>query len=168
LLTTMDDCALDLQILQRELSALAGQEVHFIRSHYSDGTPCYMILPTDRGELKSGFWEALRASPTGGIWLAPEEALLGFASFVIERRAKSKRVTPGDLELELERLLSNGPARAAELVPRFEKQGVSRHALGRAARRLGVVRLKQGMKGGWVWMKPQNLADGASSTSPGS
>ncbi len=168
MLTTTDDCALDLQVLQRELSALAGQEVHFIRRHYSDGTPCYMVLPTDRGELTSGFWEALRASPTSGIWPTPEEALLGFAAFVNERRAKSRRVTRSDLELELKRLLSNGPAWAAELVPHFEKQGVSRHALGRTARRLGVVRLKQGMKGGWVWKLPQNLADGAHSTSPGS
>jgi hypothetical protein len=143
-----------LRELVSELSRLVGHPVELLRMTFPSGAPACLLRPVDRALRQGAFWRVVRASPSAGIWHTPEEALIGFASSVRGWRAAAASTAPHDLENTLRDRLNGGPVPAATLLADFAEQGVSRDRVGRAARRIGIVRQKMGMGGGWMWSLP--------------
>lgn len=60
----------------------------------------------------------------------------------------------GDVADVLKQLLANGPQPAKEVQAEVEAAGFSWSQAQRTAGRMGILRKKTGMKGGWVWALP--------------
>jgi len=81
--------------LLSELSRMAGQQVELVKRKVTGGAPVWLVVPVDRGQLRSGFWLAVQGSAAGGVWDAPERALAGFAAGVEGWVAASQAAAPG-------------------------------------------------------------------------
>ena len=150
-----------MSLLLVELSRLVGHSVELVHRITPSGALACLIAPVDRGRLQDGFWRAVRASPAAGIWNTPEAALVGFAASVAGYRAAAARTSPTRLEGVLRDRLAGGAQPAAVLLADFASQGVSRDRVGRAARRIGVMRRKTGMVAGWMWSQPEDSSVGS-------
>ena len=150
-----------------ELSRLVGHQVEVLERRRDLGAPAYLVAPVQRGMLNEAFWRDLQASCSQGIWDSPEAAVVGFAAAANGSVAIVGETAPRRLENALRRRLVPGPALASEVFAEFADQGVSRDRVGRASRRIGVVRAKAGIAQGWVWTLPEGgkharIEDGAS------
>ena len=54
--------------------------------------------------------------------------------------------------------LAAGPVPAADLIDGAAALGIAERTLQEAAQRMGVVKAKAGMAGGWVWSLPEKAA----------
>jgi hypothetical protein len=127
----------------------------------------FVAVPVDRALLRAPTWRALRAGPRGGVGNTEIEALLLLA-FAAGRVAGGARrpAAPQAADAWLRTVLegAGAPVPVAEVTQAARRAQVSPTAIRRAARRLGVVRRKAGMRGGWVWGLPVEggaSADGA-------
>lgn len=134
-----------------ELSALVGHDVELLEPRAG----CWILAPVDRARLRTPFWQAVRASPGAGVWGSPAAALVGFAAGVEGWSHPRRAGPPEGLYALLQGLLATGPTPVAELLDAAQAAGFSAPQLNRAARRLGVVRKKVGMSGGWTWRLPE-------------
>lgn len=136
-----------------ELSALAGQPVELVEMSFPDKT-YFIVKPVDRTTLNAPFWREVQQSPNHGAWSAPEAAVVGFAAGAAGWHAAASRSAAVGLDTALRDRLAAGSQPAAKLIADFAAVGVSHDKLSRMARRMGVVRSKDGMSGGWRWSLP--------------
>ena len=74
-------------------------------------------------------------------------------------RARPRRESAFDL---LRRLLAAGPTPAGQVRKAAEAAGHSWRTMQRTSQKLGVLRRKDGMHGGWTWVLPVASHEGAS------
>lgn len=134
-----------------ELSVLVGHAVEVLEPRPG----CWVVAPVDRARLRTPFWQAVRASPGAGVWRSSAAALVGFAAGVEGWSRPPRAGPPEGLYVLLRDVLAAGPAPVVELLGAAQAAGFSPPQLNRAARRLGVVRKKAGMTGGWTWRLPE-------------
>ena len=115
----------------------------------------WVAIPKDRTLLQSKTWQALRSGPKAGIGSSPTEAaiLLALAAGKAgQGRPPSKQQAA---KVMLENLLRDGIARTVEEIRGLaQAKGISWTAADRAARDLGVLRKKCGLRGPWIWSLP--------------
>ena len=153
--------ALDLDVVLSELSRLVG---HRLAMHAARGVAAvYMVVPADRLTLGLPFWQAYRADTMRPSWPTgtPEAAVTAFAAGA-HRWLADAASGLSEVDAELRSRLAAGPQPARQLVSSFQASGVSPDRLSRVARRLGVVRTKAGMRGGWLWSLPEGTEGGTS------
>jgi hypothetical protein len=117
----------------------------------------HIAVPLDRALLGSPTWRELRAGPQAGIGSSPEEALLLLAhaagsSSAGVRRVAAAREADRWLRTALEG--AGGPVLVCEVQRAARAAGIASETLRRAATRIGVVRRKHGLHGGWSWSLP--------------
>lgn len=111
----------------------------------------WLAVPKDWAYLASKPWQALKAGPGQGIGQTPAEAaaLLALAVGTAGPIKPTKRDTATHW---LKAQLANSMVVTVPwLKAQAQADGVSVHALDRAARALGVKREKAGMDGPWLW-----------------
>jgi len=136
------------------LSRQAGEQVALLQRGLPGGAHVWMVVPVDRSSMSSARWLAVRALPGSGIWATATEAVAGFGAAWAGGVASSSIEHRGGVPGALAERLSGGPVAASTLIAEYGAAGVSRHRLGRCAGRLGVIRNKVGMTGGWRWSLP--------------
>jgi hypothetical protein len=141
--------------VEAELSQLVDHDVELLGRPTSTGQTLYLVMPKDRSRLQARFWRAVQSSDSMGIWSSPEAAVVAFAAGVHAWRAARSPMDGGDIESALTKRLELGPVAAADVLGEFAGMGVSVHRVGRIARRIGVIRRKSGMRGGWTWFQPE-------------
>ena len=151
----MTDQTLWLERVEAELSQLVNHDVELLGRPTSTGQTLYLVMPKDRSMLQACFWRAVQSSDSMGIWSSPEAAVVAFAAGVHAWRAARSRMDAGDIASALTKRLAMGPVAAADVIDEFAGMGVSVHRVGRIARRIGVIRHKSGMRGGWIWIQPE-------------
>lgn len=140
--------------LMQELGKHAGQAVRLVGFPYLVA-PAYVVAPNEKGVLGTPFWQAAEAAfMDADPYRTPEQAVVAFAAGAKGWIAIASKKPAVDVETELRVRLAAGPAPAAQLMADFAALDVSPDRLGRTARRLGVVRRKAGMAGGWTWEMP--------------
>ena len=144
---------IDIGTLLAELALVVGESVKLAECSFC-GRPAFMVVPTAPGRTTAGFWRAVQADPSGGIWDAPEQAVIAFSAGAKGWLAIASGKAATGLENSLRTRLASGPVPAYRLIAEFATAGISRHQLWRAARRLGVNRRKPGWAAGWVWELP--------------
>ena len=146
--------ALDTHVVLAALSETAGCAVRLRSARLGQSRTFYMVFPADSSQLTQPLWKAVKQSSNQGIWDTPEQAIVGFATQITGwlDQARSPAKCPAVALLQLR--LSSGPVAAATLLCEAAEAGISRDRLGRAARRMGVVRRKDGLRGGWLWELP--------------
>jgi len=154
----MNAAQIDVGAINAELSRLVGHQVELLERRLALGTPAYIVAPVQRDMLADAFWRDLQASCSQGIWESPEAALVGFGAAATAWVAVKGRTAPRGLENALRRRLAPGTAFASDVISEFAHQGVSRDRVGRASRRIGVLRTKAGIAQGWVWALPEGGA----------
>ena len=146
---------LSLEAISSVLSAVAMEQVELIQRGVADGAHVWMVVPSQRSDLRSARWLAYRALPGSGIFDSVSEAVARFgaawAGVVAATSIERHHGLPGALLARL----TDAPVAASTLVAEFAGQGVSRHRLDRAARRAGVQRTKTGFDRGWIWALPE-------------
>lgn len=117
----------------------------------------FVAVPVDSGRLRSPTWIALRAGPRAGLGRSPEEAL-ALLLFAAGQAAGRVRTTAAPLAADCwlrDGLRARGGAApAAEIAKAAERASIALKTLRVAARRIGVVRRKVGLNGGWIWVLP--------------
>ena len=124
-----------------------------------------VAVPVDRALLQSATWQALRAGPRSGVGRTLEEALLLLAHAAGRVAGDSRaRAAPRAADRWLYDRLQGaaGPVLASEVGEAARRAGIGPTALRRASRRLGVVRSKVGLRGGWTWRLPDADTDAIS------
>ncbi len=117
----------------------------------------FVAVPVDSGHLRSPTWRALRAGPRAGLGSSPEEAL-ALLLFAAGQAAGGVRTLAAPLAAD--RWLRDalrargGSAPAAEIAKAAERASIAPKTLRVATRRIGVVRRKVGLSGGWMWALP--------------
>ena len=90
------------------IGALAGEPVQLHQARLMDGQQAFAIVPTAPGRLHLPLWRNVRMAPSGGVWLSPEAAIVGFTHLIaqiakqvgrptqetIRRRVMTLRSTP--------------------------------------------------------------------------
>lgn len=112
---------------------------------------CWVAVAADRTYTASNTWQALKAGPEQGIGQTPAEAaiLLALAVGTAGPVKTTKRATATHW---LKTQLANGMVVTMPwLKEQAQADGISMHALDRAARALGVKREKSGLDGPWFW-----------------
>ena len=146
----MKTSTLNTEALLAALSSLAGFPLQLPTLQTASGKPANLICPPNLADLTQPFWQAVRASETQGIWEAPKQAMVGFASQMTGWLAALQGPRRRTVDDWLKGQLTGGALAASSLATEAAGCGISRDRLGRAARRLGVVRRKDGMRGGWL------------------
>lgn len=122
----------------------------------------FVAVPVDSGHLRSPTWRALRAGPHAGLGRSPDEAL-ALLLFAAGQATGRRRVTAAPLAAD--RWLRDalracgGAAPAAEIAKAAEKASIAPKTLRAATLRIGVVRRKAGLSGGWIWALPAEAID---------
>lgn len=117
----------------------------------------FVAVPVASGHLHTPTWRALRAGPHAGLGRSPEEAL-ALLLFAAGQAAGGGRTTAAPLAAD--RWLRDtlrargGTAPAAEIAMAAERASIAPKTLRMATRRIGVVRRKVGLSGGWIWALP--------------
>ena len=136
------------------LSDLVGHPVRLVTLPRPGGASTSTVMPVDSRMRQAGLWMAMLESPLQMAWPSRESALVGFAASLATWVAASRRrglVDPAEALLET---LAGGPLPAADVYRSLAAAGFSKDRIDRAARRMGVVRLKGGMACGWLWAMP--------------
>jgi hypothetical protein len=114
--------------LLAELSLLAGEPVDLVRWQSAGGRLLSLVAPVDRAQLKTAFWESVRASPSQGAWDTPERAVAGFAAGAKGWVASKPRAACSEVDAGLRARLAGGPVAVAALLGEAERTGmVARH-----------------------------------------
>jgi hypothetical protein len=146
---------IDVGAFEAELSVHARQRVELLQRLTAAGQPACFVVPVQRSALADPFWQAYKASPMAGIADTPQGAIVLFVKALARWRPQTPASRRGAaIEGALRERLLEGWIPAADLFADFERVGVSRDTLGRIARRIGVLRRKQGMLQGWIWALP--------------
>ena len=143
--------------LEAALSAACGRAVQLLQVPLQ-ASQGFLVAPVDRQALSEPFWQAVRASPSAGVWNTPEEAVVCFAAGIGGWRSATAR--PIQTRAAIERYLRDLLAGGAEVAVKDVEAAVhsvqrSWSQVKRAAERLGVVKRKAGMQGGWLWSLPR-------------
>lgn len=150
--------------LVAELGRHIGEPVELVERTIQ-GRPAFAVMPSDRSRRTAPFWRAVQADPTGGFYDSPEQAVVGFAAGAATWVARAALEAATGLPDALRARLEAGPQPAAEVLAAFAANGISRDRVGRAARRMGVVRTKSpSMTGGWWWALPPEGSKGGAPT----
>jgi len=114
----------------------------------------WVAVPKDRRLLQSKTWKALRQGPKSGIGHCLTEAavLLAIADGLSRPRSKAPRHTAKAWLTDF--MSSKSEVSVDQVKSHASRLGVSWSALDRAARDLGIQRVKSGFRGGWIWSKP--------------
>jgi hypothetical protein len=136
-----------MQELIDELSSLAGVPVELIEP--SPGL--WIAAPADRSLLRSKLWRTLKVGPRAGV--APTQVA---ACLLLARAlgvAGVRGVTKQDrAKAWLKRAAAGVAMTASEIKVAGEAQGLPWSTVDRAARELGIQRVKCGVEGPWVWV----------------
>lgn len=130
-------------------SQLAGTSVQILEPRPGS----FLAVPRDRAYLTSKLWRAYKAGPHTGIGQTPAQAcaMLLLAVGAAGPIKPTKRATATNW---LKTQLANGMVLTVPwLRVQAQADGISMHALDRAARALDVKREKAGMNGPWLWSK---------------
>lgn len=136
------------------LSALVGEPARLVEHRLLSGASAWLVMPAQRGRIDAPFWKAVRADASGGVWYDASEALQRFSEGVSRWMTEAAANSPSSAAELLRQLLAQGEAPVAELKKVARDRGVSASRLDRAARRIGVVRSKGGLRSGWTWALP--------------
>lgn len=122
----------------------------------------FVALPVDSRQLRTRTWRALRSGPKAGLGRSPDEAL-ALLLFAAGQAAGRGRMTAAPLAADhwLRDALRTrgGSAPAAEMATAAERESIAPKTLRVAASRIGVVRRKVGLSGGWMWALPAEALD---------
>jgi hypothetical protein len=111
----------------------------------------WVAVPKDRAYIASKPWQALKAGPCQGIGQTPAEAA-ALLALAVGTAGPIKPTKQAAATHWLKIQLANGMVITTPwLRTQAEADGISMHALDRAARALGVKREKAGMDGPWLW-----------------
>lgn len=133
------------------------QELVGTRATIREVSGFFVAVPVDSGHLRSPTWSALRHGHRAGLGRSPEEAL-ALLLFAAGQAAGGVRMTAAPLAAD--RWLRDtlrargGAAPAAEIAKAAEQASIAPKTLRVAAGRIGVVRRKVGLGGGWMWSLP--------------
>lgn len=133
------------------------QELVGTRTTIREVSGFFIALPVDSGQLRTRTWRALRAGPRAGLGRSPDEALallLFAAGQATGRRQVSAAPLEADRWLRDALRACGGAAPAAEMTMAAERACIAPKTLRRAASRIGVVRRKVGLSGGWICALP--------------
>ena len=148
---------LDVDATNAALSDLVGHAVRLVTVDRPAGA-ITTVAPVDVRMRQAPFWQAALVSPLPMAWPSAEQAVVGFAASVATCVAAGKRGGRLDPKTALLDRLAGGPLPAADLYCTLAAAGISRDQADRAARRIGVVRRKAGMRGPWVWGLPDKAS----------
>ncbi len=144
------------------IGALAGEPVQLHQARLMDGQQAFAIVPTAPGRLHLPLWRNVRQAPSGGVWLSPEAAIVGFTHLIAQIAKQERRPTQESIRRRVMTLLDGGPLSAQQVKSILEGEGATWRQVDRAARSLGVLRRKAGMRSGWTWhLQPPGAVPGA-------
>jgi hypothetical protein len=114
----------------------------------------WVVVPVERSHLHSRVWRMLRSGHQSGVGgTAIEEALLFARAVGVggQRRVAPKHRAKAWL---LDQLASDQSFSVSQIRSNADSSGVTWSSVDRAARELGVIRQKCGLRGGWTWRMP--------------
>jgi len=132
------------------LSTLASIPVKLLEARLG----AWVVVPVERSHLHSRVWRILRSGHQSGVGETAIEAALLFARAV--GVGGQRRVAPKHrARAWLRDQLANGQSLSvSQIRSNADSAGVTWSSVDRAARELGILRKKCGLRGGWTWRMP--------------
>ena len=136
-----------MEVLIDELSNLTGVPVQLVEPKPGS----WVVVPKDRGLLRTKLWTVLRTGPGGGIGHSPVQAALLFVK-AFGSAGPRKVAAKHRARTWISELLADGEPRTVDEVKALARaSGITWSSADRAARELSVERMKCGFHGPWIW-----------------
>ena len=132
------------------LSTLSNVSVKLLEARLG----AWVVVPVERSHLHSRVWRMLRSGHQSGVGGTAIEAALLFARAVGvggQRRVAPRHRAKAWL---LDQLASDQSFSVSQIRSNADSAGVTWSSVDRAARELGILRQKCGLRGGWTWRMP--------------